>query len=117
VVLGDVAGATAGDVETLLEALQALGGRGVILAPSRDGGTNALLRAPVHAIPTAFGPQSAAAHRSLAERAGVPCRVLDLPSLALDVDSPDDLDALLRAPAGGEHVRRALRAHEAGAAC
>lgn len=109
VVLGDVAGATARDVEALLAALAALGGRGVVLAPSRDGGTSALLRAPVDAIPSRFGPDSAAAHRLAAESAGVPFRALELPSLAIDVDAPSDVAALLRASEGGAHLRRALR--------
>lgn len=109
VVLGDVAGATARDVEAVLAALDSLGGRGVVLAPSRDGGTSALLRAPVDAIPSCFGPDSAAAHRRAAEEAGLPFRELALPSLAIDVDAPEDLAALLRAPEGGTHLRQALR--------
>jgi 2-phospho-L-lactate guanylyltransferase len=117
VVLGDVAGATARDVEALVAALSELGGRGVVIAPSRDGGTSALLRAPHDVIAAAFGPQSADAHRRLAERARVPLRVLALPSLALDVDSADDLRALLRAAEGGAHVRRAARALGLEPAC
>ena len=110
VVLGDVAGAEAGDVETIVAALDELGGRGVVLVPSSDGGTSALLRAPHDLIPCAFGADSAKAHRALAERAGAPLRELTLPSLALDLDRPDDLDAFLAAPGrGGARTSALLR--------
>jgi len=108
VVLGDVAGALPADLQALLDALADLGGRGVVLAPSRDGGTSALLRAPHDVIASAFGPQSAARHRELARAAGVAYRELDLPSLGVDVDSAEDLDAFLRSPGGGKRTRAAL---------
>jgi 2-phospho-L-lactate guanylyltransferase len=112
IVLGDVAGATSADVSELLRALDALGGRGVVLSPSRDGGTSALLRAPHDAIPSRFGPASAAAHRESALRAGVPYRELVLPSLVVDLDRAEDVEELLRGPQGAVHTRRAL--HELG---
>jgi 2-phospho-L-lactate/phosphoenolpyruvate guanylyltransferase len=66
----------------------------VVVARARDGGTNALLLQPPTAIDPAFGmPASAAVHRALARRAGLVARVIDLPGLALDVDTPDDLRA------------------------
>jgi 2-phospho-L-lactate guanylyltransferase len=108
VVLGDVAGATARDLAELPAALAALGGRGVVLAPSRDGGTSALLRAPHDLIPSAFGAESAARHRALARAGGVPLRELALPSLAVDVDEVEDLDAFLALPGGGRRTRALL---------
>ena len=112
IVLGDVAGVTSGDISELLRALDAFGGRGVVLAPSRDGGTSALLRAPHDAIPSCFGPASAAAHRERALRAGIPYRELALPSLAVDLDRAEDVEDLLRGPQGAARTRRAL--HELG---
>ncbi|UCE84762.1 MAG: 2-phospho-L-lactate guanylyltransferase [Deltaproteobacteria bacterium] len=112
VVLGDVAGACANDLRTLLDTLGELGGRGVVLAPSLDGGTSALLRAPPDVIPAAFGPDSAARHRELAEAAGVPYRERVLPSLAIDIDLPDDLARFARAP--GDGVRTAALLRELG---
>jgi len=106
VVLGDVAGARPEELEALLGALA--GGPGVALAPSRDGGTSALLRVPRAAIPAGFGPGSAKVHRDLAARAGVAFRELALPSLAIDVDAPDDLAALERAGTAGPRTRRVL---------
>jgi 2-phospho-L-lactate guanylyltransferase len=105
VVLGDVAGAA-----PLLEALAQLGGRGVVLAPSRDGGTAALLRAPHGVIGTRFGAASAAAHRALAESAGAPFCQLALPALAIDLDRPEDLAALLADESAAAPRTRALLA-------
>jgi 2-phospho-L-lactate guanylyltransferase len=106
VLLGDVAGARAEDVAALVEAAPQ---RGIALAPSNDGGTAALLRRPADVIPAGFGPGSAKAHRRLAERAGVPCREVPLPSLALDLDEPEDLETFLASDASGARTRALLR--------
>jgi 2-phospho-L-lactate guanylyltransferase len=105
VVLGDVPALVASEVETLLSALE---GPGVALAPSSDGGTSALLRVPRDAIPARFGPDSAKRHREAAERAGVVYRELPLPSLAIDVDVREDVDALLRSDTVGRRTREVL---------
>lgn len=77
------------------------GGRGVALAPDRaGGGTNALWRSPPRAIPLAFGAGSRRAHEDLAAGAGVPFRLVVRPGLALDVDTPDDLEAAWNAAIG-----------------
>lgn len=110
VVLGDVAGITAADVASLVRALDTLDGRGVVLAPSNDGGTAALLRAPRDVIPPAFGGASAAAHRALAERAGVPFRTLSRPGIGLDLDCEDDVQSFLALPGGGVRTRAMLAA-------
>jgi 2-phospho-L-lactate guanylyltransferase len=76
-----------------LDALYALAqdGDGVIIAPSQDGGTNALLLRPPHAIPYAFGLESYNRHAALAEAAGLSCHVYHSATLALDIDHPEDL--------------------------
>jgi 2-phospho-L-lactate guanylyltransferase len=109
VMLGDVPGALTGEVAELMACLAELGGRGVVLAPTRDGGTGALLRAPHDLIPNRFGPESAEAHRDLAKHAGVPFRELRLPSLEIDLDTREDLDAFLARREGGPRTRRLLR--------
>lgn len=109
VVLGDVPGAGPVEIAALAEALEGLGGRGVVIAPSRDGGTSALLRAPPDAIPPRFGEASAAAHRALAKRAGVPLAECALPALAVDVDTLDDLRRLAEGPARAPRTRAWLR--------
>ncbi len=107
VVLGDVPALASADVLRLLEA-----GRegGVVLAPSRDGGTSALLRVPRDVIPARFGPDSAKRHREEAQRAGVRFQELRLPSLAIDVDVAEDADAILACASLGHRTRAALAA-------
>jgi 2-phospho-L-lactate guanylyltransferase len=64
----------------------------VALAPSADGGMNAVaMRAP-DAVEPAFGvPDSAAVTAERARAAGYEPAVLDDPLLALDVDRPEDV--------------------------
>ena len=62
----------------------------IIIAPSRDGGTNALMLQPAQAIPFAFGRDSFQRHRHLAEEAGIPVRVVESDSLLFDIDLPED---------------------------
>lgn len=66
----------------------------VVIARSKDGGTNGLLRSPADVIPAMFGPQSASAHAREAARRGVPTVTLDLPSLANDIDDMTGLAEL-----------------------
>lgn len=108
VVLGDVAGARGEEISALFAALRELGGRGAVLAPSRDGGTSALLRSPPDAIAHRFGPASARAHEEEAARAGVPFRAVPLASLALDLDRPEDLAALRASDAPARRTRALL---------
>ncbi len=68
---------------------------GVAIVPDRHGtGTNALVLAPPDAIEPSFGPDSLARHVAAAEAAGVPHRVQEVATLALDVDTPGDLAEL-----------------------
>jgi len=65
----------------------------VVLAPDRHRkGTNAMLICPVGLIEYDFGPDSFRRHCESALRAGARLEVCDLPSLALDMDLPEDLD-------------------------
>jgi 2-phospho-L-lactate/phosphoenolpyruvate guanylyltransferase len=69
--------------------------RGVTIVPDRHGtGTNALVLSPPDAIEPSFGEGSFARHLAAAEGSGLPDRVEEVPTLALDVDTPDDLAAL-----------------------
>ena len=70
---------------------------GVVIVPDRHGtGTNALLLSPPDAFEPSFGPDSFARHVAAAEAAGICCSVDELPSLTLDVDTPDDLAEVAR---------------------
>jgi 2-phospho-L-lactate guanylyltransferase len=74
----------------------------VAVVPDRHGtGTNALALAPPSAIRPAFGEGSCARHVAAAREAGVPLAVEELPSLALDLDTPADIVALTRELAAG----------------
>jgi 2-phospho-L-lactate guanylyltransferase len=64
----------------------------VVVAPCRHGtGTNALLVHPLDLIPFAFGPDSFAAHCAAARAAGVEPVVYRSDTIALDLDTPEDL--------------------------
>ena len=79
---------------------------GAVLVPDAAGrGTNAAFRSPADLFPLRFGNDSFLPHRAAAKATGLPCVVLELPSIALDVDRPEDLQAL--AAASGE--RRSQR--------
>ncbi len=108
IVLGDVAGALPEDFSKLLEAASSNESAGVWLAPSSDGGTSALLQRPATAIPCCFGRLSAKGHRDAAAAAGVAFREIELASLAIDLDQPEDLEAFLRTRSGGRRTRALL---------
>jgi 2-phospho-L-lactate/phosphoenolpyruvate guanylyltransferase len=83
-----------GEVSSLL-ARAAEAAIAVVAVPDRHGaGTNALLLAPPDAIEPSFGEGSLERHVTAARRAGLTCSVEPLPSLVLDVDTPEDLEAL-----------------------
>jgi 2-phospho-L-lactate/phosphoenolpyruvate guanylyltransferase len=83
-----------------IESLIAEAGPGLLIVPSSDGtGTNALVRTPPSVIESCFGPGSFHKHVSQAEAAGVPVRVLLPSGLLFDIDTPEDIEELLkRAP-------------------
>jgi 2-phospho-L-lactate/phosphoenolpyruvate guanylyltransferase len=81
--------------------------RSALVVPDRHGtGTNALLLTPPDALAPSFGPGSCERHIELAAAAGVPCELAEVPTLALDVDTPEDLDEL-RARLANTHGRAA----------
>jgi 2-phospho-L-lactate guanylyltransferase len=69
-------------------------GSQVVLAPSSDGGTNALGLRPPSLMGFAFGPQSFTRHRHAAQQLGLRQQVLVTPTLAFDVDWPADWELL-----------------------
>jgi 2-phospho-L-lactate guanylyltransferase len=85
------------EVEALLD-FAGDGGNSVTIVPDRHGtGTNALILEPPDVMAPSFGPGSCARHAALAEAAGATVRIRHVPSLAFDVDTPEDLAALPRA--------------------
>jgi 2-phospho-L-lactate guanylyltransferase len=83
----------ASDVQTLLE--HAKKPPVVVITPDRHmDGTNALLVSPAGFIDYAFGPGSFQRHCERAQQAGARLEIVELPSLGLDLDLPEDLDLL-----------------------
>ncbi|MGE5225143.1 MAG: 2-phospho-L-lactate guanylyltransferase [Omnitrophica WOR_2 bacterium] len=65
----------------------------VVVAPDRHrSGTNALLVCPAGFIQYDFGPDSFHRHCERARQAGARLEICELPTIALDVDIPEDLD-------------------------
>lgn len=90
----------------------------VVVVPDRHGtGTNALLLDPPDVIEPAFGPGSAQRHLQTAADLGIQAISRVVPSLALDIDTADDL-ATLRARfaslRGGAPATRGIIAGIAG---
>jgi 2-phospho-L-lactate/phosphoenolpyruvate guanylyltransferase len=71
-------------------------GPSAVLVPSHDGtGTNAMLLRPPRAIAPRLGPRSLGRHLAQAARRGVAVERLERPRVALDIDTPRDLAALI----------------------
>jgi 2-phospho-L-lactate guanylyltransferase len=79
------------DIQTLLD--RAVKPPVVVIAPDRHGkGTNALVIAPAGTIEYDFGEHSFQRHCERARQAGARLEVVDLPSLGLDLDLPEDFE-------------------------
>jgi 2-phospho-L-lactate guanylyltransferase len=87
--------------------------RSVLIVPDRHGtGTNALLVTPPDALSPSFGPDSCKRHQATASEHDVEAEVVEIPSLAMDVDTPEDLETLqsmlTRSHGGAAHTRGML---------
>jgi len=81
-------------------------GGSVLVSDAAGRGTNAALRAPADLFPLRFGNDSFLPHLAAANATGLPCVVLNLPGIALDIDRPEDLQEL--ASVGGERRSQKL---------
>lgn len=67
----------------------------VVIAPDRHGkGTNALLMSPSGLIEYDFGEDSFQRHCERVRESGARLEIVDLPSLGLDLDVPEDLEII-----------------------
>jgi 2-phospho-L-lactate/phosphoenolpyruvate guanylyltransferase len=90
VLLADLPLVTTGDIDLLFRSANDT--PKIVLVPCKEGdGTNAFLRVPPLVIPSQFGGPSLEAHRRVAQRARVTCQVIEVPRIAFDVDSVEDL--------------------------
>jgi 2-phospho-L-lactate guanylyltransferase len=78
--------------EEVAQLVAAAPARGLAIARAQDGGTNAIVMRPSGVVATHFGePASCAVHVRAAADAGLEAVVVDLPGLAFDLDTPEDL--------------------------
>lgn len=103
VVLADVPEILVADVEG---ALSQLPERGLVICPSHDKGTGLLAMRPAGLVPFRFGPLSFSLHKREAAAQKLPIEVVRAESLARDIDSPDDVRAMLSR--GGSTVTHRL---------
>ncbi len=90
---GDLPCLTTDEVQTILAALGPP--PAAVFVPSRSGlGTNAAYLCPPDAVSLRFGEPSFAEHLERARARGIEPVVLTLPGASLDVDGPEDLEAL-----------------------
>jgi 2-phospho-L-lactate guanylyltransferase len=74
-------------------------GRAFCIVPARDRrGSNAVLCSPADAVPLCFGYDSFLPHLAAARGRGIEPRVMELPRIALDIDTPEDLAHWLAIP-------------------
>ncbi len=93
VIPGDLPLLTAADVDCVMQH-----GRqyDVVIVPSWDSrGTNAILLRPPDALQLRFGSWSFFPHVKQAKHKGLSYKVVRLPRVALDVDTPEDLSRLM----------------------
>ncbi|MEA2198435.1 MAG: 2-phospho-L-lactate/phosphoenolpyruvate guanylyltransferase [Solirubrobacteraceae bacterium] len=90
---GDCPMLSPSDVDALVAHAQ--GSPSALIVPDRHGtGTNALVLTPPDSVTPAFGPDSRERHVANAEAAGTTFELTSVPSLELDIDTPDDLEVL-----------------------
>jgi 2-phospho-L-lactate guanylyltransferase len=106
VIPGDIPLVQAWELQAIYDAAPPVG---TVLVPAGDGrGTNAVLRRPAALFALRFGNDSFKPHLAAAQATGKPCVVLPLPGIAVDVDSPTDLQQLIRLP-GDTRAQRLAR--------
>jgi len=103
IIPSDIPFLTANDIENIV--VMASSQRVVVIAPSKDNGTNALFLRPPDVMPLRFGGESFPAHLSEARRAGVTPRIYRSITVATDIDNPTDL-------VGTEKFGRSTHTHE-----
>lgn len=107
---GDIPCVTAAELDAVLAAHRTA--PAFTIAPAHDDlGSNAVVCSPPDAVTLRFGDNSFFPHLDAARRRGIEPTVIRLPGIAMDVDRPVDLAALLRLPqSAGTRTRAFLEA-------
>src|SRR5690242_19617203 len=93
---GDIPRVTAAEIAAVIEARRPA--PSVTIVPAHDGrGSNAVLCSPPLVMPLRFGDDSFLPHLASARALGIEPTIVRLPGIALDIDQPEDVDALLQA--------------------
>lgn len=106
---GDIPAASAAEISDVLAAHGPA--PSFTIVPAHDDlGSNAVLCSPPDAVTLRFGDNSFLPHLDTARRCGIKPVVLRRPGIAMDIDHPADLAALLRMrPEGAARTRDFLR--------
>lgn len=104
VIPADLPFITPEDIDTLLA--MPLQSPSVVLCPaSGDDGTNAIMTSPPDCLTYRFGLRSFPDYVEQARLRGVPCRIVRLPRLVLDLDSFEDVKTFLDEATEGPVLR------------
>jgi 2-phospho-L-lactate guanylyltransferase len=89
---------TAADINRMIQMSSEVAS--IVISPSRDGGTNALMRKPPDVIKTHFGPGSFNRHVGEASKKGIQAKIYRSSRIYLDIDSIQDLRMFLKRGGG-----------------
>jgi len=93
---GDIPRVTAREIAAVIAARRP--SPSLTIVPARDKrGSNAVLCSPPLVMPLSFGDDSFLPHLAAARARGIEPTIVNLPGIGLDIDQPDDVDALMRA--------------------
>jgi len=93
---GDIPRVTASEVAAVVAARRPSPSLTIVPAHDRRG-SNAMLLSPPLVMPLKFGDDSFLPHLATARALGIEPTVVELPGIGLDIDQPEDLQALLAA--------------------